>query len=358
VLGLENKVELKRPYRQGQPRTGWEIVEAGLPAPMSAIPQPFRPMPKIVMKAGRTGAKRALCVGIDRYPTAPLSGCVADAHMWANVFRGLGFDVQTLTDEQAVYAGLKDAIAVLVSSAKSGDILALQYSGHGTQIADESGDEATSGDEADEAICPFDFDSGALLVDDELGRLLSSVAVGVSLTLFIDCCHSGRINRFGMGAASGPAGAKPRFVHLTPAQRERFRQFRGARSLRLHGTSRESRPAGEVLFSACRSDEVAWESNGQGEFTVRAVRVLMDGINGLTNEAFVDRVQAAFGAEPKQHPELTCDVPLRKAPLLFGAVSIDGILGQLGPPAQSGDPRLASLLADGFDGLAAALRKR
>jgi hypothetical protein len=51
-------------------------------------------------------------------------------------------------------------------------------------------------------------------------------------------------------------------------------------------------------------------------------------------------------------------VPLRKTPLLFGAVSIDGILGQLGPPAQSGDPRLASLLADGFDGLAAALRKR
>lgn len=44
------------------------------------------PLPPITTAPGG-GRKRALCVGINRYPTAPLSGCVADAQAWAQMFK-------------------------------------------------------------------------------------------------------------------------------------------------------------------------------------------------------------------------------------------------------------------------------
>ncbi len=38
-----------------------------------------------------TGRRRALCIGINQYPTAPLMGCVADAQSWASALTQLGF---------------------------------------------------------------------------------------------------------------------------------------------------------------------------------------------------------------------------------------------------------------------------
>jgi hypothetical protein len=51
---------------------------------------------------------------------------------------------------------------------------------------------------------------------------------------------------------------------------------------------------------------VAWESNGQGAFTLRAAGVLQAGVDGLSNQGFLDRVTQAFGANPSQHPNIDC----------------------------------------------------
>src|SRR4030095_11805041 len=45
-------------------------------------------------RAGTIG--RALCVGIDSYPTSPLSGCVRDAQAWEAVLKELRLEVTTL----------------------------------------------------------------------------------------------------------------------------------------------------------------------------------------------------------------------------------------------------------------------
>jgi len=45
---------------------------------------PAAPPPGTAAPGGPAGRRRALCVGIDRYPTMPLAGCVADARDWAH----------------------------------------------------------------------------------------------------------------------------------------------------------------------------------------------------------------------------------------------------------------------------------
>ena len=54
--------------------------------------------------------------------------------------------------------------------AMPGDSLFLLYSGHGSQIQDETGDEA---DHMDEIIIPVDYNTGGIIKDDELKTLLS-----------------------------------------------------------------------------------------------------------------------------------------------------------------------------------------
>ncbi len=67
---------------------------------------------------GRARGGRAVCVGIDSYPTSPLAGCVRDARTWAQVLRGLRFDVTMLLDAEATRQRVLDALSALVESAR------------------------------------------------------------------------------------------------------------------------------------------------------------------------------------------------------------------------------------------------
>lgn len=75
----------------------------------------------------------------------------------------------SLLHRDATRGRIVDALTTLTASARAGDTLVFQYSGHGTQVADLSGDER---DGYDEAPVPVDYESGTLLLDDDLaGRL-------------------------------------------------------------------------------------------------------------------------------------------------------------------------------------------
>src|SRR5262249_18578889 len=145
----------------------------------------------------RGGQRRALCVGINRYRSAPLSGCVADARTWAQTLVQLGFDSPVLLlDEQATRSAMLDSLKNLVTTSVSGDVVVFQYSGHGTTLLDVNGDEVggdSPGD--DEALCPYDYDTGAFIIDDDVAEVFQSIPTGVNVTCFIDCCHSGTISR-------------------------------------------------------------------------------------------------------------------------------------------------------------------
>lgn len=274
------------------------------------------------------GRKRALCVGINRYPTAPLSGCVADVKAWGVMFQRLGFeDPVMLLDERATRASIVDSLSSLVDSSKAGDVIVLQYSGHGTQLPDESRDELGGDTPAeDEAICPYDFASGAFLIDDDVGEIFNRLPDGVNLTCFMDCCHSGTISRFAVGITPGAAGGRPderpRFMVASDAMKQAHRHFRASMGGRRAVSSGGPTMMREVVFSACLSSEVAWESGGHGEFTVRALHALQSGLDGLTNQQFEQRVTKEFGSAPRQHARLYCAPSAYAARLLqpLGAV--------------------------------------
>lgn len=282
----------------------------------------------------RGGRQRALCVGINRYRSAPLSGCVADARTWAQTLTQLGFDSPLLLlDEQATRSAMLDSLKNLVTTSVPGDVVVFQYAGHGTTLPDINGDEVggdSPGD--DEALCPYDYDTGAFIIDDDVAEIFRSIPAGVNVTCFVDCCHSGTISRFAVGTAPQARGAdqdqRPRFLEATEDMKQAHLQFRNriGRSRAIGARGPESMR--EVVFSACLSREVAWESGGHGDFTQYATRLLRAGINGISHEEFQRRVMAAFGPMPRQHPELDCAPTTRAGALLqplTGRVSAEDI---------------------------------
>lgn len=258
-------------------------------------------------RAQRAGRRRALCVGIDSYPDAPLAGCVADARAWASTLRRLDFEIAgPLLEGAATRQAILDALQAMVAGSRAGDVLVFQYAGHGTQVPDVDGDD--DGDGKDEALVPVDYASGAFVIDDDLRNVIAKLPAGVNLTCFIDCCHSGTVTRvFGRESAEPelPPGTRARFLKATPAMKDAHRAFRASnptpRAPKALRTAMR-----EVVFSACLPTEVAYESDGHGDFTVRATELLRRGIRGMTHAAFQKAVLGAFGTSPRQHPLLDC----------------------------------------------------
>jgi hypothetical protein len=143
-------------------------------------------------------SKRALLIGINRYqiPGADLRGCVNDVENMAAALEDLyGFrtsDIETIADFDATKKAMQAGIRGLVRAGRKGDVLFLHYSGHGSNVPDDDGDEA---DHRDEILCPTDLDWKDPFRDDWLRRTFDTLRPGVSLTVVMDCCHSGTNTR-------------------------------------------------------------------------------------------------------------------------------------------------------------------
>lgn len=162
--------------------------------------------------------KLALCVGINKYGHGnDLSECVRDAQAWskaatetATILTGQPFEVTTLIDQQATATRVMAELTRMTSVALAGDSLLFTFSGHGTQVPDEDGDEP---DGMDEAICLLN-DSGAieLIYDDQLWNLYRQKPAGVKWVMISDSCHSGTVAR---------AVPAPLFVSNDPFRRRK-----------------------------------------------------------------------------------------------------------------------------------------
>lgn len=263
---------------------------------------PARPLgaPAVGSSRPLAGRRRALCVGIDSYRTKPLTGCVNDAKAWGGALRGLDFDVDYLFETRATRDGILNGLRSLIGGARPGDVIAFQYSGHGTQVKDPGFDES---DAYDEALVPFDYESGALLIDDDLGEVLRTLPEGIALTLFMDCCHCGTNSRFApplpaRGLAAGDE--RDRFLPLDSELERAHREFRRGR--RSAAVPEEALP-GVIHLAACLDDELAYERNGGGIFTGVASQALVQAARGgSTNEDFLRSVRQKVAQDGRQHP--------------------------------------------------------
>lgn len=79
----------------------------------------------------------------------------------------------------------------LVQGCQPGDSLLFHYSGHGSRQRNYNGDEV---DGYDETLCPLDFETQGMIVDDEINATIVKPLIrGVKLHAIIDACHSGTV---------------------------------------------------------------------------------------------------------------------------------------------------------------------
>ena len=240
----------------------------------------------------------ALCIGINDYPSSPLHGCVADAKRWAEALSKRGARVMTLFNSDATKRGILLAWRRLCSEARRGDVVVIQYAGHGTHIPDTNGDES---DGRDEAWVAHDYERGGLLIDDEIGGLIDQhVAKGFTQVIITDCCHSGSGTRARNGL---PTKDGSRFLPLDDDSPAVEAYFARAQAWAEEFGVREQDSLGpEIHFAACQDRQSAYETKGRGEFTEAATTALGQLPLDASYEDWSDAIQRAFTGNGRQTP--------------------------------------------------------
>ena len=180
---------------------------------------PFVLMPWVLGLSTAAAGQYAVLVGIHDYlpqgaggPDLP--GVENDLRlMQETLVRCYGFaadaeHMATLRGSDATRAAIIAAIQEVGARVGADDAFLFFYSGHGTYLDDDNGDED---DGYDEAICPADARTGGPIRDDELGRLLDRVR-GHKVVI-LDSCFSGTATRDitfrTMGKSFTLGGARP-----------------------------------------------------------------------------------------------------------------------------------------------------
>ncbi len=263
-------------------------------------------------------AKRAVLIAINKYqvPGADLRGCVNDVN---NLQKALtdhyGFaskDITMLTDLKATKKAMQAAIQKLVTGGKKGDVLLVHYSGHGSNVPDDNGDEA---DKRDEILCPTDLDWKDPLRDDWLRKTFDKLKPGVSLTVIMDCCHSGTNTR---AILPLDAPIKERYLpspwDLVAA--ESGRKLRGVVTSELRVSSRAKRKQTdtvhadicELLITGCRDTQTSADAFIKGTYNGALTYFLVESIREakgkLSYRELHKRTLAKLKGEYDQVPQL------------------------------------------------------
>lgn len=268
--------------------------------------------------------RRALLVGINDYAPVgaggpDLRGCVNDVKDFANTVGALGIvpieprSMRVLTNRNATRANIINGLHWLLSGAAKGDTLIFYYSGHGTYVADTSGDEL---DRRDEAICPHDYAQAGPIIDDDLRALVSGLAPGVNLDVVLDSCFSGTATRAlpeaeavspGLGITARfiePALDQSLFADAAPTLPVKGLMRGGERERQLVAAPTMN----HVLWAGCRANETSGEATigGQvrGYFTYAFCKCLRGAGVGVTRaklDSLVSLYLSNMGVG--QHPQ-------------------------------------------------------
>lgn len=216
--------------------------------------------------------KKALVVGINNYPSAPLRGCVNDAAGLASIVETHGdgspnFDVRLETDVKT-----KSELKTMISELFSGrsDTVLLYFSGHG--FLNELGGYLVTPDHKS-------YDEGISM--DEI-LIWANQSKAKDKIIILDCCHAGAFGSPTMG--------------------------RGASQL----------DEGVSILTASRPDEPSMEVNGHGVFTNLLLDALQGGAADLRGHispggvyAYIDQALGAWEQRPVFKTNVTRFTSLR-----------------------------------------------
>jgi hypothetical protein len=144
-------------------------------------------------------SKKAVLVGINYFNTsAQLFGCINDIvnikNVLVNQYGYLDKDIVSLRDDSTTTSlrptriNIMTQLTQLIRNSSSCSEIWFHYSGHGSQIRDQNGDEQ---DGLDEVIVPSDYMVGGLITDDEIFNIVKDSKC--KTMLIFDSCHSGSV---------------------------------------------------------------------------------------------------------------------------------------------------------------------
>ena len=143
--------------------------------------------------------RKALLCGINAYSKQPLRGCVNDAQslrdLLVSQFDFRPEDIHLLKDAEGVKSRVRQEWQWLTAGAAPGDTLVFHFSGHGSNVPDQNGDET---DGRDEITCLYDMDfddPNTYILDDEWYEWVRQVRRDANLIIVKDTCHSGGSSR-------------------------------------------------------------------------------------------------------------------------------------------------------------------
>lgn len=237
--------------------------------------------------------RRALLVGINYNGTSSqLSGCINDVTSMKAYMETKGYVCTVLTDDTEVKPTraniLKYFMELILSDSTN---LFFHYSGHGASIADTNRDES---DGKDETLCPLDYPTAGLIVDDEIRGILNSLRANQNLFAVLDCCHSGT----GMDLAYN--------LFESVSGQKRMLQDRNRRGV----LARETRGQ-VVMLSGCQDPQTsadAWiNKKAQGAMTWATLKAFSDIGNVITYEQLITVTRANLKeGRYEQLPNLAC----------------------------------------------------
>jgi len=142
---------------------------------------------------------RALLIGINAYPSAPLNGCVNDVNNIADLITAPPYNfekdnVRLLVDSRATTANILDHLNWLIQ-AQPGEIALFHYSGHGAQVPVRN--DAGEVDNLSEVVCPVNFDWSPenMITDKQFVEIFKKMPAGVIFNWLSDSCHSGDLDK-------------------------------------------------------------------------------------------------------------------------------------------------------------------
>jgi hypothetical protein len=194
---------------------------------------------------------KALLVGINTYPGAPLNGCVNDVNDMVKFIRqSCGFtltSIKLLVNGDATTLAILTNLQWLVKDARPGDRLLFHYSGHGAQVPTK--DRKGEVDGLDEVICPVDFDwsDPHMIRDKQFRAIFGSLPAGVEFVWVSDSCHSGDLSKI-MPKPRTLVKSMPVPTHILP-DLEKARMLPKKKTIDV--------PFNGALVSGCRSNQTS-----------------------------------------------------------------------------------------------------
>lgn len=226
--------------------------------------------------------KHVFLVGVNKYDRAifgniDLNGCVNDIDKAETFLDQRGALFTRLQDSEARKQTVLSCLNAYADQLHPGDELHFYFSGHGTRF------------EKDGKVHTARVMHDDILPDYELTPILAKFKAGVTVVLYSDSCYSTGNSRT---AAKPPAAnAVRRSIEAPKTLTDNAAEYTDPRKYQ----------ATIYYFSACESNEVAWEIGGVGNFT-QTLAILLRGYKQPTSITTIYKTLKMSIAH--QHPTL------------------------------------------------------